>query len=54
MADIIAAIGALFTAAIGWVGETATVVTGQPILLTFATLSLVGLGVGMFMRLKSN
>ena len=54
MAPIIDAIDALFTAAIGWVGQTATVVVEQPLLLTFATLSLVGLGVGLFMRLKSN
>ena len=51
---IIDVISQLFTAAIGWVGQTATVVMEQPLLLVFASLSLVGLGVGLFMRLKSN
>lgn len=46
-------IGALFTAAIGFVGVVATTVTGNPILLLFALLSLVGLGIGLFVRMKN-
>lgn len=53
MADIIAAVTAVFTQAISWVGTVANTITGTPILLMFATLSLVGLGVGLFKRLIS-
>lgn len=53
MADIISSVSSVFTAAIGWVGTVADTVTGEPILLLFATLSLVGIGVGLFKRLLS-
>jgi len=46
-------VGALFSAAIGFVGIVATTVVGNPILLLFAVLSLVGIGVGLFVRLKN-
>lgn len=46
-------IGTLFAAAIGFVATVATTVTGNPILLLFAVLSLVGLGVGLFVRMKN-
>ena len=51
MASIITSIGDVFTAAIGWVGEVAEAVSGEPILLMFAVIPLVGLGVGLFKRL---
>lgn len=51
MAQIITQIGAVFTAAIGWVTEVAETVSGEPILLMFAIIPLVGLGVGLFRRL---
>lgn len=54
MADIISSVGSLFTAAIGWVADVGTTVVGNPILLMFNTLPIVGLGVGIFNRLKSN
>lgn len=59
MANLIGAVGDIFTAAIGWVGDVAGVITAtnsegaftNPILLLFAVLPLVGLGVGLFRRL---
>lgn len=53
ISSIISAVGDIFTAAIGWVGDVAATVTGEPILLLFATLGLVGIGVGLFKRLLS-
>ena len=62
MAAIISAITDVFTAAVGWVGDvagifTATTTVGEvttlshPMLLLFAVVPLVGLGVGLFKRL---
>ena len=53
MAAILTDVGTVFTAAIGWVGEVATAISGEPILLIFCILPLVGLGVGLFRRLIS-
>ncbi|MBQ2061400.1 MAG: hypothetical protein II458_01870 [Oscillospiraceae bacterium] len=54
MADLISAITTVFTAAIGWVGNVASTIAGQPILLLACVgIPLCGLGVGMFKRLLS-
>lgn len=51
MADIITAISALVTAAIGWIGEFVTVIVAQPLLLAFVVVAFVGLGVGLIKRI---
>lgn len=51
LAEILTSVGDIFTEAISWVGEVATTITSQPILLLFCVLPLVGLGVGLFRRL---
>lgn len=54
MADMIAAVGQVFTAAIGWVGTVAATIADEPILLLACVgIPLCGLGVGMFKRLLS-
>lgn len=54
VASLIASVGTVFTAAIGWVGDVATAISGSPILvLACVGVPLVGLGVGMFKRLLS-
>lgn len=54
MATLIAAVGDVFTAAIGWVGEVASTIAGEPILLLACVgIPLCGLGVGLFKRLLS-
>ena len=54
MTELIASITSVFTAAIGWVGTTATTIAGQPILLLSCVgVPLCGLGVGLFKRLLS-
>jgi len=53
ISGILSTVGSVFTSAIGWVQTVATTVTDTPILLLFAVLGLVGLGVGMFKRLIS-
>lgn len=52
VAGLLSTVGEVFTAAIGWVGETATVIGEQPILLLACIgIPLCGLGIGMFKRL---
>lgn len=51
MADIIAAVGQVVTAAVGWIGSFVTVITSNPILLIGVVVSFVGLGVGLIKRL---
>lgn len=54
MEALITAVSTVFTAAIGWVGNVASTIAGQPILLlTCVGIPLCGLGVGMFKRLLS-
>ena len=54
MATLIAAVGDVFTAAIGWVGTVAATISEEPILLLACVgIPLCGLGVGMFKRLLS-
>lgn len=54
MSELIASITSVFTAAIGWVGTTATTIAGSPILLLSCVgVPLCGLGVGLFKRLLS-
>lgn len=51
ISTILESVGDVFAASIDWVGSVATTVVGEPILLLFAVIPLVGLGVGMFKRL---
>lgn len=54
MTELIASITSVFTAAIGWVGTTASTIAAQPILLLARVgVPLCGLGVGLFKRLLS-
>ena len=54
MTELIASITTVFTAAIGWVGTTASTIAAQPILLLACVgVPLCGLGVGLFKRLLS-
>lgn len=53
MESILAPVSQVFSQAIGWVGTVADTIVGEPILLVFTVLPLVGLGVGLFKRLIS-
>ena len=53
MATILADVTALVNAAVGWVGQFVTVITGQPLLLMFVIVAFVGLGVGTGKQKKS-
>ena len=52
MTEITAAITATFTAVIGMVSTVVTTITSTPLLLFFTVLPLVGIGIGIFTRLK--
>jgi len=49
--SVLEPVGAVFTAAVGWVGDVADTIMAQPILLCFAVIPLIGLGVSLFKRL---
>lgn len=51
VATILSNIGTVFEAAIGWAGAVGTEIVDTPILMVFASVPLVGLGVGLFKRL---
>lgn len=55
MASTIAAISAVVTATVGWIGEYmgAVTATGNELLLVFFAMPLVGLGIGALKRLAS-
>ena len=55
VASLLTNVGSVFTSAIGWVGNVASTVAGQPILLlACVAVPLCGIGVGMFNRLLSS
>lgn len=51
MSSILTALSDLATTAMTLLSDVCSAVVGSPILLIFAILSLVGIGVGMFFRL---
>lgn len=51
LTQIISALTEIFTAVIGYVSTVATTITGQPLLLIFVLIPIIGLGVGLFKRL---
>ena len=54
VATLVKDVGTVFTAAVGWVGDVASTIAGQPILLLACVgVPLCGLGIGMFKRLLS-
>ena len=48
---ILSDIGLVFAEAIEWAGTVGSTVVNTPILMVFAAIPLVGLGVGLFRRL---
>lgn len=46
-------IGTFFTAAIGWLTQVGQTIIGDPILLTFCAVPLVGLAIGIYRRLMN-
>ena len=55
MSSLLTNIGLVFTEAIGWVGDVVSTITasGNELLLIFAIIPLVGLGVGLTKRLMN-
>lgn len=51
VASLLGNVTTIFESAIGWVGTVATTIAGEPMLLLFASVPLIGLGVGLFKRL---
>ncbi len=55
IATLMTSIGSVFTTVIGWVGDVASEIAGQPILLlACVAIPLSGIAVGMFKRLLSS
>ena len=54
IATLLTSVGSVFTKVIGWVGDVASTIAGEPILLlACVAVPMCGLGVGMFKRLLS-
>lgn len=53
MSSIISNVSELVTAAIGWIGDYAEAIAGNPLLLMFVIVAFVGLGVGLIRRIIS-
>ena len=53
VSSIITAAGGIVTAAAGWVADWAGQIVETPLLLAFAVIPVVGLGVGLLRRLLS-
>lgn len=51
ISSLIGSAGDIVTGALGWVGNVVNTVTGNPLLLLFIILPLVGLGIGLFRRI---
>lgn len=51
LATVITSIGDVFTAGLGWVGQVAATVAGEPLLLLPYALAFVGVGIGLFASL---
>lgn len=51
IATLVADVGKIFTAAIGWAGTVGEKIVSTPLLLMFVVIPVVGLGVGLFKRL---
>lgn len=51
IASIISDVGSIVTAAVGWIGSYAEVITANPLIEMFVIVSFVGLGVGLIRRL---
>ena len=52
MSTIVDAISAVFTGVMDMVSTVSQAIVGEPLLLFFCILSLVGIGIGIFSRLK--
>ena len=49
LANVITAIGDMFTGAVGWMGDIGGAIAADPFLLAGVCVGFVGLGVGMWM-----
>lgn len=51
MTAMLSTITEVFTAAVGWVGTVADVITDTPLLMVGCVLGFIGVGVGLFKRM---
>lgn len=51
IATILESVSSIVTSSVSWIGSFVGVITANPLLLMFAIVSFVGLGVGLIKRL---
>lgn len=51
IASMISDIGSFVTGAVSWVGEFVGAITGNPLILGFVLVALIGTGIGVINRL---
>lgn len=51
LSTLLTDIGSIVTAALGWVTDVVSAITGNPLILLFVIFGFVGTGIGIFKRL---
>lgn len=51
ISTLVTDVGSLVTGAVSWIGSFVGAITGNPLILGFVLVALVGLGVGLINRL---
>lgn len=51
MATILDSVGLVVTEGLDWLTQTVTTVSGQPLLLMFVVIGLIGTGIGLMLRI---
>lgn len=49
--SLVSDVGTIFTGAMGWAGDVGDAIAGNPLLLMFVLVPIVGLGIGIFRRM---
>lgn len=51
VSSLVSDVGTIFTGAMTWAGDVGDAIAGNPLLLMFVLVPIVGLGVGIFRRM---
>ena len=51
ISTLVGDVSTMFTAAMGWAADVGEAIAGNPLLLMFCIIPVVGLGVGLFRRM---
>lgn len=52
LSSLLADVGSILTAAVGWVSSVVTAIVGEPLLLLFVLMAFVGYGVHLYRMMR--